>query len=86
MLWYCMSRHISCGWSHEQIFGKFWKDKLRIVKWIFRYLMRTSKIYLSFGGAEPFLKGYTDSDMVEDLDSRKYTSMYLFIFAWGVVS
>ena len=44
------------------------------VKWIFRYLRGTLKVCLSFGGSEPSLKGYTNSDIVGDLDCRKYTS------------
>ena len=56
------------------------------VKWIFRYLKGTSKICLSFGGSKPSLKGYTDSNMVEDLDCRKSTSGYLCTFAGGVIS
>ena len=56
------------------------------MKWIFRYLRGTSKICLSFGGLEPSLEGYTDSDMVGDLDCRKSTSGYLFTFVGGAIS
>ena len=56
------------------------------VKWIFRFLRGTSKVCLSFGGLEPSLEGFTDSDMVGDLDCRKSTSGYLFTFAGGVIS
>ena len=51
------------------------------VKWIFRYLRDTLKVCLSFGGSEPSLDGYIDSNMTGDLDCRKYTSGYLFTFA-----
>ena len=54
------------------------------MKWIFRYLRGTSKVCLSFGGLEPSLKGYTNFDMVEDSDYRKFASRYLFTFAKGV--
>ena len=56
------------------------------VKWIFRYLKGTSKVCLSFGGSEPSLKGYTDFDMVGDLDCIKSTSRYLFTFVGGDIS
>ena len=56
------------------------------MKWIFRYLRGTSKVRLSFGESEPSLEGYTDSDMVGDLDCRKSTSRYLFTFARGPIS
>lgn len=41
---------------------------------------------LCFGGANPILEGYTDSDMAGDLDGRKSTSGFLFTFAEGAVS
>ena len=43
------------------------------MKLIFRYLRGTSKVCLSFGGSEPSLEGYTNSDMAGDLDCRKST-------------
>ena len=56
------------------------------MKWIFRYLRGTSKVCLSFEGSKPSLEGYTDSDMIGDLDCRKSTSRYIFTFAGGVIS
>ncbi|GKV23084.1 hypothetical protein SLEP1_g32861 [Rubroshorea leprosula] len=56
------------------------------VKWIFRYLRRTTKLCLTFGQTKPILKGYTDADMAGDLDNRKFISGYLFTFAGGAVS
>ena len=56
------------------------------LKWIFRYLRGTSKVWLSFGGSDPYLEGYTDSDMGGDLDCRKSTSGYLFTFVRGAIS
>ena len=56
------------------------------VKWIFRYLRGTSKVCLSFGELEPFLEGYTNFDMVGDLDCRKSISEYLFTFVGGAIS
>ena len=56
------------------------------MKWIFRYLRGSSKICLYFGDDKPVLVGYTDADMVGDVDSRKSTSSYLITFAGGAVS
>ena len=60
------------------------KQHWEAVKWIFRYLRRTSKLCLSFGRGKLVLEGYTDADMAGDLDGRKSTSGYLFTFAGGV--
>ena len=56
------------------------------MKWIFGYLRGTSKVCLRFGGSEPSLEVYTDSDMAGDLDCRKSTSGYLSTFAGGAIS
>ncbi|WJZ98887.1 hypothetical protein VitviT2T_017379 [Vitis vinifera] len=57
-----------------------------VVKWIMRYLRGTFKLKLTFGSEKPVLIGYTDSDMAEDVDNRRYTSGYLMIFLGGAVS
>lgn len=62
------------------------KEHWEAVKWILRYLKGTSKTCLCYGGADPILEGYTYSDMVGDLDSRKSTSGFLYTFAGGAVS
>ena len=56
------------------------------VKWIMRYLRGTSKLKLTFGSGKPILVGYTDSDMVGDVDNRRSTSGYLITFSGGAVS
>ena len=56
------------------------------MKWIFKYFRGTSKVCLSFGGSEPSLEGYIDSDMAGVLDCRKSTSRYLFAFVGGAIS
>ena len=56
------------------------------VKWIMRYLRDTFKLKLTFGSGKPVLVGYTDSDMADDVDNKRYTSGYLMIFSGGVVS
>ena len=51
-----------------------------------RYLRCTSKLKLTFGSGKPVLVGYTDSNMVGDVDNRRSTSGYLMTFSGGVVS
>ena len=41
---------------------------------------------LTFGSEKLVLVGYTDSDMVGDVDNRRSTSGYLMTFSRGVVS
>ena len=57
-----------------------------VVVWIMRYLCGTSGYKICFGGKEPTLVGYTDSDMAGDLDSSKSTSGFLFTYAGGAIS
>ena len=56
------------------------------VKWIFRYLRGTSKVCLIFGESKPSLEGFTDSNMLGDLDCRKSTSRHLFTFIGIAIS
>ena len=53
---------------------------------IMRYMRGISKLKLTFGSGKPIIVGYTDSDMVEDVDNRKSTSGYLMTFSGGDVS
>ena len=55
------------------------------VMWILRYLRGTTKLYLQFGGSDPVLEGYTDSDKASCLDGRKSTSGYVFTHTGGYV-
>jgi ATP-binding cassette subfamily B (MDR/TAP) protein 1 len=56
------------------------------VKWIFRYLWGRTSMKLCFGGSEPKLIAYSDSDLARDIDGRKSTSGYLFTHSGGVVT
>ena len=47
------------------------KEHWNTVKWILRYLRRTTKRYLCFGIGDLMLLGYADADMAGDVDSRK---------------
>ncbi|GLT38191.1 hypothetical protein SLA2020_124550 [Shorea laevis] len=62
------------------------REHWNAVKWIMRYLQGTSSLSLCFGAGEPILARYTDSDMAEDIDTRKSTLGYLITFAGGAVS
>lgn len=46
-----------------------------------RYFKGTSKVCLCYRRANLLLKGYIDSYMARDVDSRKFTSGYLYTFA-----
>ena len=57
------------------------------MKNIFKYLRRTKNLFLIFGGdSELWVDGYTDSDFMSDLDDRKSTSGYVFVYNDGAVS
>ena len=62
------------------------REHWNAVKWILRYLRGTTCLKLCFGGDKPTLVGYTDSDMVGDIDSRRSTSGYVIKFVGGVVA
>lgn len=57
-----------------------------IIKWILRYLRGTTSVRLCFGGDKPTTMGYSNFDMVGDIDSRKSTSGYMIKFVEGVVA
>ena len=56
------------------------------VKSIMRYLNGTRDVRICFGSKEPGVEGYTDADYVGDMDKRRSTSGYVFIFIGGAVS
>ncbi|XP_049381203.1 retrovirus-related Pol polyprotein from transposon TNT 1-94 [Solanum stenotomum] len=62
------------------------KEHWEVVKWILRYLRGSSDECLCFGASDPILKGYIDVDMPGDLDNRKSTTGYLFIFSGEAIS
>ena len=59
-----------------------WTD----VKHILKYLRRTRDYMLVYGGSDLVPVGYTDSDFMSDVDSRKSTSGYVFTLGGGAVS
>ena len=62
------------------------KEHWNAVKWMLRYLRGTAKQCLCFGDENQLLTGHIDTDMIGDVDSRKFTSGYLITFAGGAVS
>ncbi|MCO5573237.1 hypothetical protein L7F22_027006 [Adiantum nelumboides] len=56
------------------------------VKSIMRYLKGTKNKCLCYGKGPLELKGFCDSDMAGDVDTRKSTSGYVFTLAGGAVS
>ena len=62
------------------------KQHWQAVKWILRYFKGTSHYCLCFGHDEIVLEGFTDADMVGDMDTRKSTTGDLYTFAGVAVS
>ncbi len=59
-----------------------WEAVLGVV----RYLVGTTDYGLTFGGSSETLVGYSDTDYVGDLDSRRSTTRYVFLMFGGAVS
>ena len=70
--------HVASGMS--SFFFNPGKEHWEAVNWILRSLKGTSKLCLCFWGTEPVLEGYTNSDMVGNLDGRKSTSLFYLLF------
>ena len=62
------------------------KEHWMVVKWILRYLRGSTAQGLCFGGSNIVLRGYVDSDMAGDKDSRRSTTWYVFIVGGTTVS
>ena len=63
-------------------YQKHWE----VVKGIMRYLNGTRKLCICFGRNGACMFGYTDVDYVGDMDKRRSTSSYVFMFTRGFVS
>ena len=46
------------------------KEHCATCKWILRYLKDTSSVCLRFGSSKPLLEGFTDSDILADMDTN----------------
>jgi hypothetical protein len=62
------------------------KPHWEAVKWILRYLKGTSDYALCFGGNNVHLQGFTNSDLARDLDKRRSTTSYVFMFVGAAIS
>jgi hypothetical protein len=56
------------------------------IKWIVRYLRGTSNKCLCFEGSNTNLRGYVDSDLARDIDTRRSTIGYVFTVGGTIVS
>jgi len=50
------------------------------VKWIPEYLKGTFRLNLCLGNGKYLFDGYTDANMIGDIDSRKSISRYLMTY------
>ena len=51
-----------------------------------RYLKGKRNMRIRFGSKEACVEGYTDADYAGDVDKRRSTSSYFFMFTEGAVS
>ena len=75
-----MVRYLSLSWGSKPFLSNPRKENWAAVKWILKYLCGTYKMCLSIGETRPNLVSYTDADMAGDVDSRKFTLVYLITF------
>ena len=67
--------------------AKLDKEYWIVVKNILKYLRRTKDLMLVFGGgSELKVERYTNSNFMTNVDDRKSTSGYIFLYNGGVVS
>ena len=62
------------------------KKHWEAIKGIMRHLNGTKKVCICFGSKEACVEGYIDADYARDMDKRRSTSSYVFIFTSGAVS
>ncbi|KAH9324677.1 hypothetical protein KI387_004855, partial [Taxus chinensis] len=62
------------------------KEHWQAVKWILRYLRGTMGTVLCYSGSDTTLRGYVDSDMAGDVDSRRSTTGYIYTVGGTAVS
>jgi hypothetical protein len=62
------------------------KTHWKVVKHIFRYLQGTKSMGLYFGIRDIKIVGFTDANFAGDIDDRKSTSGYVFLFGGMAVS
>jgi hypothetical protein len=62
------------------------QQHLTVAKRILRYLKGTPRLGLSYSSEKTELLGYSDSDFARDVDDRKSTTGYVFLFGGSPVS
>ena len=62
------------------------KKHWEAMKGIMHYLKGTRGMLICFGSKKACVEGYTDADYVGDVDKRRSTFGYLFMFTRGAVS
>ncbi|MCO5588854.1 hypothetical protein L7F22_042814 [Adiantum nelumboides] len=62
------------------------KKHWELVKGIMRYLNGTRNVCICFGSKGAFVEGYTNANYAGDMDKRRSTSGYVFMFTGGAVS
>ena len=62
------------------------KKHWEAVKGVMRHLKGTKELRICFGKTKACVLGYTDADYAGDMDKRRSTSGYVFIFTGGDVS
>ena len=62
------------------------KKHWEAVKSIMHYLNGTKDVCICFGSKEQGVEDYTDADYARDMDKRRSTSGYVFMFTGGAVS
>ena len=71
----------------RRFMGQPWKEHWQAVKRIFSYLIGTSDVYLLYGTyTQCLVIGYSDSNYVGNVDSRRSMSGYVFTLGGSVVS
>ena len=78
---YCL-----CSGSGQSIHVKSGKKHWEVVKGVMRYLNGTKELCICFGKKEACVLGYMDADYEGDMDKRRSTSGYVFIFTSGAFS
>ena len=56
------------------------------MKGVMKYLNGTKNLCIFFGRKEAFVLGYMDANHLGDMDKRRSTSGYVFIFTGGPIS
>ena len=80
------ARYCLCSGSVRGYMSNLSKKHWEAMKGITRYLIGTRKVCIWFRIKATCVEGYTDADYAGDLDKRRSTSGYIFMFARGAVS